>query len=100
MDVRIGSPTFGQWTAFELYGKNFDQVWIPEGFAHGFYTPLKESTILYQQTQPYAPDYQRTLLWNDADIGIEWPFNDGYIPAISNKDKNGISLKEYKNELA
>lgn len=74
VDIRLGSPTYGQWVGAELSAENGAQLWIPEGFAHGFQT-LEPNTILhYKVTAPYSAKDDRGLLWNDPTIGIEWPW--------------------------
>jgi len=91
VDIRQGSPTFGQWVGEILSAENKRQLWIPEGFAHGFLTLSETAEFLYKTTDYYAPAYERCILWNDPDLGIDWQF-DG-TPSLSNKDKNGVSLK-------
>lgn len=91
VDIREGSPTFGQWAGAELSGGNGIQLWIPAGFAHGFVT-LEPSTIVqYKVTAPYSAQHDRGLLWNDADIGIPWPLEEGEA-VLSEKDRTQPSL--------
>lgn len=99
VDIRKESKTFGQWTSFMLNGENREQVWIPEGFAHGFYTTTGKATITYKVTDFYSPEDERTLIWNDPDIGIKWNNHDIIHPIISEKDKLGKTLKELMSEL-
>lgn len=73
VDIRRGSPTFGQWVSVELTASNHRQLWIPEGFAHGFVALEDDTHFLYKTTDYYAKDCERSILWSDADIGIEWP---------------------------
>jgi dTDP-4-dehydrorhamnose 3,5-epimerase len=73
VDIREGSPTFGQWAGAELSGGNGAQLWIPAGFAHGFVTLEPNTIVHYKVTAPYSAQHDRGLLWNDADIGIAWP---------------------------
>ncbi|WP_457755212.1 dTDP-4-dehydrorhamnose 3,5-epimerase [Thermovibrio ammonificans] len=91
VDLRKGSPTFGRWFGTELFpGK---MLYIPEGFAHGFLTLSEEALVFYKVTgSPYSPEHDRSLKWNDPQIGIEWPL-DGE-PILSEKDRNAPSLSE------
>lgn len=73
VDIRRGSPTFGQWVSVELTASNHRQLWIPEGFAHGFVALEDDTHFLYKTTDYYAKECERSILWSDADIGIEWP---------------------------
>src|SRR5262249_15488538 len=86
-----GSPTYKQWVGIELSADNFRQCYIPPGFAHGFYTLSAFAQMEYKCTDFYAPDDELTLIWNDADIGIQWPTRD---PILSAKDRAGKRLKE------
>lgn len=95
VDIRPGSPTFGQWTGVQLSAKNRHMLWIPAGFAHGFVTVSDWAEIVYQATDYYAPQWERTLLWNDPDIGVEWPLSEFNIePLLSGKDAQGKRLAE------
>lgn len=86
VDIRKGSPTYGKYQVMELSAENKLQFWIPAGFAHGFVS-LEEDTIFsYKCSNYYSPAHERTLLWNDIDLGIEWGIND---PIVSEKDKIG-----------
>lgn len=73
VDIRKGSPTFGKWIGVELTADNHRQLWIPEGFAHGFMALEDDTHFLYKTTDYYAKDCERSIVWNDADIGIAWP---------------------------
>ena len=86
VDIRVGSPTYGQWVGAELTPENGGQLWIPPGFAHGFATLLPDTVILYKVTAPYSAADDRGLLWNDPEIGIEWPIEAGQA-MLSEKDK-------------
>jgi dTDP-4-dehydrorhamnose 3,5-epimerase len=91
VDIRKHSPTFGQWVGVTLSGENKRQLWIPEGFAHGFVVTSESAEFLYKTTDYWAPEHERTILWNDPDIGIEWPIASE--PRLSAKDQAGIMLK-------
>ena len=93
VDLRKKSKTFMKWVRVWLRGSDKDQVWIPPGFAHGFYTQTGSATILYKNTDYYFPKYERTLLWNDPDIGIEWSKYEVY-PKLSDKDSKGKLFEE------
>ena len=86
VDIRLGSPTYGQWYGCELSMENGEQLWIPTGFAHGFATLVPDCVISYKVTAPYSAVSDRGLLWNDPEIGIEWPMPlDNAV--LSDKDK-------------
>ena len=93
VDIRKGSPTFGKWIGVYLSADNQQMLWVPPGFAHGFYVTSPEAEVLYKATDYYAPQWERTIAWNDPDINIEWPTN-GITPILSAKDKAGVPLKE------
>lgn len=95
VDIRKSSPTFGLWVGEILSADNKKQMWIPEGFAHGFVTLSETADFLYMTTNYYAPEYQRSILWNDVQIGIKWPLASE--PNLSSKDKNAIHF--YQAEL-
>lgn len=87
VDIRKSSPTFGQWVGAELSEDNHCQLWVPPGFAHGFVVLSDSADFLYKTTDYYAPQYERSILWNDSDLGIEWPVCD---PILSAKDLQGL----------
>lgn len=87
VDIRKSSPTFGQWVGVNLSGENKRQLWIPEGFAHGFITLTETAEFLYKTTNYYAPSFEASINWDDKDIAIEWPI--AYCPLLSNKDSHG-----------
>ncbi|NLC22886.1 MAG: dTDP-4-dehydrorhamnose 3,5-epimerase [Oxalobacter sp.] len=92
VDLRRSSPTFGQWTGEILSAENGRQMWIPEGFAHGYLALTDNAECLYKVTAFYAPEAERTIAWDDSAIGIAWP---GELPPIlSEKDRQGVSLGE------
>lgn len=90
IDMRKQSPTCGQWVSARLSAKNRMQMWIPKGFAHGFYVLSEFAEVQYKTTAYYAPQHERTIIWNDRDIGIDWPF-DG-TPKLSARDGKGGSF--------
>lgn len=92
VDVRPGSPTFGKWTGALLSSENHRMIWIPAGYAHGFYTLSDTADVAYKVTDFYAPQHERTLLWNDPDVAIRWPLSGD--PVLSDKDRAGNRLKE------
>jgi dTDP-4-dehydrorhamnose 3,5-epimerase len=91
VDLRKSSSTFGQWVGCFLSAENKRQFWIPEGFAHGFLVLSEVAEFLYKTTNYYAPQYDRTLLWNDFDLAIDWPLEGD--PILSAKDQAGQPLK-------
>lgn len=91
VDIRKSSPTFGQWISCELSAANKRQLWIPGGFAHGFLALEDGTEVLYKTTDYYAPAHERSILWNDADLGIAWPLSED--PIISAKDQAGQPFK-------
>lgn len=91
VDVRRSSSTFGQWVGAVLSADNHRQLWVPEGFAHGFYVMSESADVLYKTTDYYAPEYERTILWNDPDLAIAWPLGD-QMPVLSAKDQQGDRL--------
>jgi len=94
VDMRRSSATFGKWVGTYLSSENKHQVWIPPGFAHGFYVLSDWAELLYKVSDFYAPQWERTLLWNDPDIGIEWPLINIQNPILSAKDDQGLPLKQ------
>ena len=94
VDLRRSSPTFGQWAATLLSAHNHRQVWIPAGFAHGFYTLSAWAEVVYKTTDYYNPQAERTLLWNDPSLAIPWPLIDGQPPLLSPKDARGMPLQQ------
>lgn len=92
VDLRRASPTFGHWEGFTLSAENKRQLWVPEGFAHGFLVQTESAEFLYKTTDYYHPLHERSLLWNDAALGINWPL-DGE-PLLSTKDAAGKTLHE------
>ncbi len=93
VDVRRSSPDFGVWTGYELSDSNFRQLWVPEGFAHGFLTLSESADVLYKTTAYYSPSHQRTVRWDDPAIGIEWPLQ-GARPVVSARDATAPMLAD------
>jgi dTDP-4-dehydrorhamnose 3,5-epimerase len=94
VDLRRSSPNFGKWSATILGAENHHQLWIPEGFAHGFYVLSDWAEMVYKATDYYAPEWERTIMWNDPTIGIEWPIPANQTPILSSKDLAGVPLSE------
>ena len=92
VDVRADSPTFGQWYGVTLSAENHQQLFVPEGFAHGFCVTSETALFAYKCTDFYNPKAEFSLLWNDPDIGIEWPITN---PELSDKDRNGQPLSDF-----
>ena len=90
VDLRRSSPNFGKWTGVTLTAESKRMVWIPEGFAHGFLVLSEEADVLYKTTDFYAPAHERTVLWNDPQIGIRWPLRQE--PLLADKDRRGAAL--------
>lgn len=93
VDLRRSSATFGKWVGEVLSADNKRQLWIPPGFAHGFYVLSEWTNVIYKTTDYYAPEWDRTIKWDDPGIGIEWPLLEGVPLHISEKDSSGILLK-------
>ena len=91
VDLRRASPTFGKWTATNLSGGTHRMVWIPPGFAHGFLVLSEHALVHYKASDYYAPQHERTLLWNDPALGIAWPLEGE--PIVSDKDRRGALLQ-------
>ena len=89
VDIRAGSSTFGEWFGCYLNDQNKQQLYVPEGFAHGFVVTSETAEVVYKCTSLYEPEQEGSLLWNDPDVGIEWPIEE---PLLSAKDKVGIRL--------
>jgi dTDP-4-dehydrorhamnose 3,5-epimerase len=94
VDVRRVSPTFGQWVGVELSAENFRQLWIPPGFAHGFLVVSDTADFLYKTTAYYAPEYESSVRWDDADIAVAWPLPDGANPSLSDRDAAAPLLRD------
>lgn len=92
VDIRRASPTFGQWVGVELTEQNHRQMWVPEGFAHGFLVTSESADFLYKTTDFYAPAHERCIAWNDPMLAITWPV-DHVAPQLSTKDMEGKLLE-------
>ena len=94
VDVRRSSPTFGQWVGATLSEENHHQLWVPEGFAHGFLAQVDNTEFVYKCTDFYAPEYERTIRWDDPDLAIQWPLPNGVAPILSAKDAVGTGFRD------
>lgn len=94
VDLRRSSPTFGQWFGAELSADNHTMMWVPAGFAHGFYVTSDYADFQYKCTDIYHPASEVSLAWNDPDVGIEWPVPPGEAPQLSAKDAQGLSWSQ------
>lgn len=92
VDLRHSSPTFGRWVAATLSASNHQMLWVPPGFAHGFYVLSAHAQFLYKTTDYYLPAAERCLLWNDPELGIDWPIPAGESPLLAVKDAAGLPL--------
>ncbi len=92
VDIRKSSPTFGQWVSCLLSAENKRQFWVPEGFAHGFVVLSDAAEFLYKTTDYYAPQHERSILWNDPDLAIDWQLKGE--PKLSKKDQEGLPFKK------
>ena len=94
VDLRRSSPSFGQWVGMELSAENKKQLWVPAGFGHAFLVLSETADFLYKTTDYYHPEAERSILWNDADIGIQWPLPPGQEPRLSGKDSVASRLSD------
>jgi dTDP-4-dehydrorhamnose 3,5-epimerase len=93
VDIRKSSPFFGKWAGAILSAENKKMLWVPPGFAHGFYVLSCEAEFTYKCTDYYAPEYERSIQWNDPSIAIDWPILPGTAPILSQKDEEGSTLE-------
>lgn len=93
VDVRRSSPNFGKWVGVHLSAENKRQLWVPEGFAHGFLVLSEYAEFLYKTTDYYAPAHERCIRWDDASLAIDWPLHE-LTPQLSAKDQQGLSLQD------
>jgi dTDP-4-dehydrorhamnose 3,5-epimerase len=91
VDLRRSSPTFGRWVGVYLSAESRLQVWVPKGFAHGYYAVSSWAEVIYKTTGFYSPENERTLLWSDPAVGVRWPIEGG-APLLSSKDAAGLPL--------
>jgi len=94
VDLRISSPTYGQWVGEELSAENHKQLWVPEGFAHGFIVLSEAAEFLYKTTDYYHPQSEICLAWNDPTVDIHWPLSAGASPNLNAKDLAGLSWEK------
>jgi dTDP-4-dehydrorhamnose 3,5-epimerase len=94
VDIRRSSPTCGQWVGERLSAQNRRQLWLPVGFAHGFYVLSEWAEVVYKATDYYAPEWERSLLWNDPALAITWPLLAGSEPLLSAKDRVGLKIAD------
>jgi dTDP-4-dehydrorhamnose 3,5-epimerase len=92
VDLRRSSPTFGRWVGVQLSAENKRQLWLPEGFAHGFLVLSEVAEVLYKTTDYYAPEHERCIRWDDPSLAIDWPLDSA--PQLSAKDQAGLSLAD------
>ena len=94
VDLRRSSPTFGRWTGRILAAERHNMLWIPPGFAHGFYVISESADVAYKCTDFYAPEHERALIWNDTQVGIDWPLRADHPPLLSKKDSGGAAFAD------
>jgi dTDP-4-dehydrorhamnose 3,5-epimerase len=98
VDIRQGSPTFGKWFGLELSAENKKQLWIPPGLAHGFLVTSESAEFLYKTTDYYHPEFERSLLWSDPQVGIDWPLHLlGGVPLLAAKDVSALTLAQTRH---
>jgi len=95
VNLRKSSPTFGKWVGVHLSAENKRQLWVPEGFAHGFLVLSEVAEFLYKTTDYYAPEHERCIRWNDPDLGIDWPFDGTPLLSVKDADSSEFSHAEY-----
>lgn len=95
VDLRVASATFGQWWAVDLDSEQPRQLWVPDGFAHGFQVTSETALVMYKCTRAYAPEHERSLCWQDGELGIDWPIPD---PVLSDKDRQAPLLRDIPRE--
>jgi len=94
VDLRKSSATFGQWVGMYLTAENKKMLWVPPGFAHGFYVVSQQADFFYKCTDFYAPEYERAIRWDDPDLAIDWPLVDGKEPILASKDQAAAWFKD------
>lgn len=93
VDIRKSSPTFGKWVGVVLSAENKKQLWVPEGFAYGFLVLSETAEFLYKTTDYWYPEYERSIIWNDSSLAIDWPIK-GKTPVLAHKDAGGVEFKK------
>ncbi|NIZ03311.1 dTDP-4-dehydrorhamnose 3,5-epimerase [Thalassospira lucentensis] len=96
VDIRKSSPTFGKWVSAEISADEWNQIFIPKGFAHGYLTLEPDTEVHYKVSAPYAPDAEKSIMWNDPDLDIQWPVTETAV-TLSQKDQHAISFDEYRH---
>lgn len=94
VDLRQQSSSFGCWQGFHISADNKLSLWVPPGFAHGFYTLVDDTEVIYKCTEYYHPEDEHYIIWDDPDLGIEWPLLEKSDPGLTNKDRSGVLFKE------
>ena len=94
VDLRKNSATFGQWVGVRLNAENKKMLWVPPGFAHGFYVISQQADFFYKCSDFYAPEYERAIRWDDPDLGIDWPLVDGNAPVLAPKDAAAAAFRD------
>jgi len=94
VDLRTYSPTYGRWQGFYLSAENKNMLWVPPGFAHGFYALCDNCEVTYKCTGEYLPGDEHTIIWNDIDLAIGWPLLESSVPLLSEKDSQGVAYKD------
>jgi dTDP-4-dehydrorhamnose 3,5-epimerase len=94
VDLRRSSPSFGKWWGVELSAENHRMLWVPEGLAHGILITSETADFLYKCTDLYSPAHERTLAWDDAALGVQWPIPSGIVPKLSAKDAKGATFQD------
>ena len=94
VDIRKGSPTFGKWVGEILSAENKNMLWVPAGFAHGFYVVSDSAEFVYKCTEFYAPEHERSIRWDDPGLGVDWPLGNGMKPILSEKDAQAPLLPD------
>lgn len=94
VDIRRSSPTFGRWVGVTLTEENKELLWLPPGFAHGFYVVSDVAEFEYKCTDFYAPEHERTIAWDDPELAIAWPLEPGAAPTLSDKDRHGTPFRD------
>jgi dTDP-4-dehydrorhamnose 3,5-epimerase len=94
VDLRRSSPSFGRWVGEELSEDNHRMLWVPPGFAHGFYVLSESADFVYKCTEFYAPEHERCIRWDDPELGVDWPIPTHAAPLVSAKDADGVAFSE------